>query len=103
MKRIDFSSEEFRSITWDIDTRLYQLKEALLSAEDAEAEAERLYDDTETDEAWNALNAAIAERRRISHAMDDLRKLSEATYSVAIAFDNLYNENREELKTLGLI
>ena len=103
MKRIDFDSAEFRSITWDIDNRLYALREALFSAEDAEAEAERFYDDVETDEAWNALNAATAERKRIEHAMDDLRKLAEAMYSAAIAFDNLCNENRQELKTMGLI
>lgn len=103
MKRIDFSSEEFRSITWNIDNRLYALEEALFSAEDAEAEAERLYDDVETDEAWNALNTATAERKRIEHTMEDLRKLAEAMYSAAIAFDNLRNENEQELKTMGLI
>lgn len=103
MKRIDFSSEEFRSITWDIDNRLYQLEEALFIAEDTEAEAERFYDDVETGEAWNALNAATAERRRIERAMNDLRKLSEAMYSAAIAFDNLCSENAQELRTLGLI
>lgn len=103
MKRIDFDSAEFRSITWDIDARLYALREALFSAEDAEAEAGRLYDEVETNEAWNALNAATAERKRIEHAMDDLRKLAEAMYSAAIAFDNLRNENEQELKTMGLI
>ena len=103
MKRIDFSSDEFRSITWDIDNRLYQLEEVLLFAEDVEADAGRLYEEVETDEAWDELNAATAERKRIEHAMYDLRKLSEAMYSVAIAFDNLCNENEQELKTLGLI
>lgn len=103
MKRIDFSSEEFRSVTWNIDNRLPVLKEALFSAEDAEAEAERFYNEVETDEAWDALNAAMAERKRIEHAMDDMRKLAEAMYSAAIAFDNLCNENEQELKTMGLI
>jgi FMN phosphatase YigB (HAD superfamily) len=103
MKNIDFSSEEFRSITWDIDNRLYALQEALFSAEDAEAEAERLYNEVETDEAWNALNAATDERKRIEHTMEDLRKLAEAMYSAAIALDSLHAENEQELKTMGLI
>lgn len=103
MKRIDFSSEEFRSITWDIDNRLYALREALYNAEEAEAEAGRIFEETETDEAWDALNATMAERKRIEHAMDDLRKLGEALYSVTVALDSLGAENEQELKNLGLI
>lgn len=103
MKNINFDSSEFRSIVWDIDARLYALREALYNAEEAEAEAGRVFEETETDEAWDALNATMTERKRIEHAMDDLRKLAEAMYSAAIAFDNLCNENEQELKTMGLI
>lgn len=103
MKKINFDSADFRSIVWDIDSRLYQLREDLFSAEDAEAEAERNFDEAETDEAWNALNTATAERKRIEDTMQDLRNLAEAMYSAAIAFDNLEAENAQELKSLGLI
>lgn len=103
MKKINFDSADFRSIVWDIDARVCKLREALMSAEDAEAEAERFYDEAETDEAWNALNAATAECKRIEDTMQDLRKLAEAMYSAAIAFDNLNSENAQELKNLGLI
>lgn len=103
MKKINFDSADFRSIVWDIDSRLCQLEEELFSAEDAEADAARDYDEAETDEAWNALNAATAERKRIEDTMQDLRKLAEAMYSAAIAFDNLEAENAQELKSLGLI
>lgn len=103
MKRINFDSADFRSIVWDIDNRCYQLREAQFAAEDAETEAERHYNEVETTEAWDALNAATAERKRIEHAMDNLRKLAEALYSVAVAFDSLGAENEQELKNLGLI
>ena len=103
MKKINFDSADFRSIVWDIDSRLCQLEEELFSAEDAEADAARDYDEAGTDEAWNALNAATAERKRIEDTMQDLRKLAEAMYSAAIAFDNLEAENAQELKSLGLI
>ena len=76
MKKINFDSADFRSIVWDIDARLYQLREDLFSAEDAEAEAERNFDEAETDETWNALNAATAERKHIEDTMQDLRKLA---------------------------
>ena len=103
MKNINFDSVDFRSIVWDIDARLYQLREDLFSAEDAEAEAERNFDEAETDETWNALSAATAERKHIEDTMQDLRNLAEAMYSAAIAFDNLEAENAQELKNLGLI
>ena len=103
MKKISFDSSEFRSIVFDIDARLYALHEALYSAEDAEAEAERVFSETETDEAWDALNAATAERKHIEHTMDSLHKLAEGMYSVAIALDSLRAENEQELKTMGLL
>lgn len=103
MKKINFDSADFRSIVWDIDARLCALREALYNAEEAEQDAERVFENTETDEAWNALNAATAERKRIEDTMEDLRKLAEAMYSAAIAFDNLDAENAQELKNLGLI
>lgn len=103
MKKINFDSADFRSIVWDIDARLCALREALYNAEEAEQDAERVFENTETDEAWNALNAATAERKRIEDTMQDLRKLAEAMYSAAIAFDNLNSENAQELKSLGLI
>ena len=79
------------------------MRETLHNAEDAEAEAERVFDETETDEAWNALNAATDERKHIERTMDDLRKLAEAMYSASHAFDSLSVENEQELKNLGLI
>lgn len=103
MKKFDFDSAEFRSIVWDIDARLCALREALYNAEEAEAEAGRVFDETETDEAWDALNAATAERKHITQTMDDMHKLAEAMYSAAVAFDSLCNENEQELKSLGLI
>ena len=103
MKKINFNSDELRSYVFDGDTMLYRLEGELFAAEDAEAEAERFYDEVETDDAWNALTAATNERKRIQHAMDDLRKLTEALYSAAIALDNLSAENEQVLKDMGLL